>query len=69
METYHTQLPSKTIADIHRFDATIIGISGKLFDGLNCGGSNTNDRRHFKVVIGQKGLIPSSAYLHESVRK
>lgn len=62
VETYHTQLPSKTIADIHRFDATIIGISGKLFDGLNCGGSNTNDRRHFKVVIGQKGLIPSSAY-------
>lgn len=62
VETYHTQLPSKTTADIYRFDTTIIGISGKLFDGLNCGGSNNNDRRHFKVVIGQKGLIPSSIY-------
>ena len=62
VKTYHNKLPSKAAADIYRFDATIIGISGKLFDGLNCGGSNNGNRRHFKVVVGQKGLIPSSVY-------
>lgn len=62
VETYHTQLPSKTTAHIQKFDSTIIKISGKLFDGLNCGGNNKNQLRHFKVVIGQKGLIPSSVY-------
>jgi len=62
VETYHDKLTSKESAKIYRFDATVIGISVKLFDGLNCGGSKNNGRRHFKVVIGQKGLMPSSVH-------
>ena len=38
----------------------MIGLSAKLFgEGLDCGGPY---QTHFKITIGQKGLIPASVY-------
>jgi len=50
----------KTDSDkLHRFDSTIIALSGKLLkDGLNLGGK-TQDR-HIKISVGLKNSIPSS---------
>jgi hypothetical protein len=59
VDTCHAKLPSKEVNAIYRFDATIIGISSKLFKGIVCG---SIEKEHIKVVIGQKGLIPSSVY-------
>lgn len=60
-QTYHQTIPEKLTHQIYRFDSTLIGLSAKLFsNGLTSGG--TSDRRHFKISIGQKGLIPTSVY-------
>jgi len=57
---YNEKFVSENIKDkFHRFDSTIIKLSGKLLkDGLNLGGKEVN--RHIKMSIGLKNSIPSS---------
>jgi len=60
VNAYHEKIPRTMLSKICRFDATLMKISSKLFNGIDCGG---NDNCTFsKIVIGQKGLIPSSIY-------
>ena len=56
----YNKLFSQTEADkFHRFDSTIISLSGQLLkDGLNLGGKP--DDRHIKLSLGLKNSIPSS---------
>jgi len=56
----YNKLFSQTEADkFHRFDSTIISLSGQLLkDGLNLGGKPGD--RHIKLSLGLKNSIPSS---------
>lgn len=58
VEKYQSNFESKKYKNIYRFDSTMIGFSAKLLHkiGLNCGAHKLS---HFKVTIGQKGLIPT----------
>ncbi|OJH31259.1 hypothetical protein Wxf_01865 [Wolbachia endosymbiont of Armadillidium vulgare] len=49
-------LPRKTSHNLHRFDSTIINLSGYLIkDGLKIG-----DDSQVKVSVGLKGQLPTS---------
>lgn len=64
VKTYHDRIPKNKQNYIYRFDATLIGLSSKLCSyGLKCG---SKYKSHIKVVIGQKGLIPTSLYFCEN---
>jgi len=51
----------KKYKNVYRFDSTLMGLSAKLLSkiGINCGGDARSRIRHFKVTVGQKGVIPS----------
>lgn len=52
-------LPKKTSHNLHRFDSTIINLSGYLIkDGLKVGGKSNDSQ--VKVSIGLKGQLPTS---------
>lgn len=56
---YNKKFTKAEVTKLHRFDSTLITLSGKLLqDGLNYGGSKNN--RHIKMSFGLKNLIPSS---------
>jgi len=58
VKAYSDRIPKNKESNLYRFDATLIGLSSKLCNiGLKCG---SKYQRHVKVVIGQKGLIPTS---------
>lgn len=51
--------PKKTSHNLHRFDSTIINLSGYLIkDGLKVGGKSNDSQ--VKVSIGLKGQLPTS---------
>lgn len=59
VEKYNNKFTKAEVNKFHRFDSTLIALSGKLLqDGLNCGGGG--DERHIKMSFGLKNLIPSS---------
>jgi Transposase DDE domain len=60
VDTYHKKMPSDMHHNIYRFDGTLMGISTKLFKGIDCGGGE--NRTFSKIIVGHKGLIPSSIY-------
>lgn len=61
IDVYNKSIPEKINDQIYRFDSTLIGLSAKLFaGGFNCGGGQ--HKLHFKIAVGQKGLIPASIY-------
>lgn len=52
-------LPKKTSHNLHRFDSTIINLSGYMIkDGLKVGGKNNDSQ--VKVSVGLKGQLPTS---------
>lgn len=52
-------LPKKTSHNLHRFDSTIINLSGYLIkDGLKIGGKSNDSQ--VKVSVGLKGQLPTS---------
>ena len=52
-------LPKKTSHNLHRFDSTIINLSGYLIkDGLKLGGKNNDSQ--VKVSVGLKNQLPTS---------
>jgi hypothetical protein len=56
---YNKKFSKAEINKLHRFDSTIITLSGKLLkDGLNLGGKASD--RHIKISFGLKDSIPSS---------
>lgn len=56
---YSKKFSKAEINKLHRFDSTIITLSGKLLkDGLNLGGKTSD--RHIKISFGLKDSIPSS---------
>jgi transposase len=63
----YNALFSQTESDkFHRFDSTIITLSGKLLkDGLNLGGKAED--RHIKLSIGLKNNIPTSVRICKQV--
>lgn len=51
--------PKKTSRNLHRFDSTIINLSGYLIkDGLKVGGKSNDSQ--VKVSVGLKGQLPTS---------
>jgi len=59
VEKYNSKFTKDEANKLHRFDSTLITLSGKLLqDGLNCGGPEID--RHIKMSFGLKNLIPSS---------
>lgn len=59
------QIPIQEGKQLHRFDSTIINLSGYLIkDGLKIGGK-ANDSQ-IKVSIGLKNALPSSVRFYES---
>ena len=61
---YNNKFRTKDSEKFHRFDSTIMTLSGKLLkDGINVGGKITD--RHIKITIGLQGSIPSSVRLCE----
>lgn len=61
VSTYHKKTPPTILNKIYKFDPTLIGISSKLFNGIYCGGSD-REKSYLKIIVGQKGDIPSSVY-------
>jgi hypothetical protein len=59
VEQYNKHFSKKDLDKFHRFDSTIITISGKLLkDGINLGGDPKD--RHIKLSISLRKSIPSS---------
>lgn len=59
VNTYQDRFSAK-YKNIYRFDSTLMGLSVNLIKniGLDCGAGPK--MRHFKITVGQKGLIPAS---------
>jgi hypothetical protein len=62
VQKYNDKFTDKDKEKLHRFDSTIMTLSGKLLkDGINAGGAETD--RHIKISVGLKGSIASSVRL------
>ena len=64
VQKYNNKFTKKDTERFHRFDSTILTLSGKLLkDGINVGGKLRD--RHIKITIGLQRSIPSSVRLCE----
>jgi transposase len=62
VQKYNNKFTANESKSLHRFDSTIMSLSGKLLkDGINAGGKESD--RHIKITIGLKRSIPSSIRL------
>jgi len=62
VQKYNNKFIKKDSEKFHRFDSTIMTLSGKLLkDGINVGGKVTD--RHIKITVGLQSSIPSSVRL------
>lgn len=64
VQKYNNKFTKKDSEKFHRFDSTIMTLSGKLLkDGINVGGGVGD--RHIKITVGLQRSIPSSVRLCE----
>ena len=59
VSSYHSKFSSK-YKNVYRFDSTLMGLSARLMKNVGQNYGGCLDKMHFKITIGQKGLIPSS---------
>lgn len=63
IDVYGFNYSNNRFDKLHRFDSTVIGISGKLLkEGFYIGGNHKNNtKQHIKITISLKNSIPLSA--------